>query len=63
MRTVLAKRVLTAEVSGRRALGRPRFGWMEQREQKVAMGSRGITVEAARQSARDRNEWRALVHM
>ena len=29
---------------------------------KVALGSRGMTVEAARQSAKDRKEWRALVH-
>ena len=30
---------------------------------KVALGNRGMTVEAARQSAKDRKEWRALVHM
>ena len=28
---------------------------------KVALGNRGMTVEAARQCARDRKEWRALV--
>ena len=33
-------------------------GWV-----KVAMGSRGVTVEAARQCAKDWREWRALVHM
>ena len=29
---------------------------------KVALGNRGITVEAARQCAKDRKEWRSLVH-
>ena len=30
---------------------------------KVALGNRGMTVEAARQSAKYWNEWRALLHM
>ena len=30
---------------------------------KVALGNRGMTVEAARQCVKDRKEWRALVHM
>ena len=30
---------------------------------KVALGNRIMTVEAARQCAKDRKEWRALVHM
>ena len=30
---------------------------------KVALGNRGMMVEAARQCAKDRKEWRALVHM
>ena len=30
---------------------------------KVALGNRGMTVEAERQSATDRKEWRALVQM
>ena len=30
---------------------------------KVALGNRGMTVEAARQCAKDRKRWRALVHM
>ena len=29
---------------------------------KVALGNRGMTVEAGRQYAKDRKEWRALVH-
>ena len=30
---------------------------------KVALGNRGIAVEAERQCVKDRKEWRALVHM
>ena len=30
---------------------------------KMALGNRGMTVEAARQCAKDRKAWRALVHM
>ena len=30
---------------------------------KVALGNRGMTVEAARQCAKGRRAWRALVHM
>ena len=29
----------------------------------VAMGNRGMTLKAACQCAKDRKEWRALVHM
>ena len=43
----MARRVLMAEVSGERARGRPRLGWMDG--VKVALGNRGMTVEAARQ--------------
>ena len=57
----MARRVLMAEVSRGRVRGRPRLGWMDV--VKVALGNRGITVEAARQCAKDRKEWRALVHM
>ena len=57
----MARRVLMAEVSGGRIRGRPRLGWMDGVE--VALGNRGMTVEAARQCAKDRKEWRALVHM
>ena len=56
----MARRVL-AEVSGGRVRGRPRLGWMDG--VKVTLGNRGMTVEAARQCARDRKEGRALVHM
>ena len=53
----MARRVLMVEVSG----GRPRLGWMDG--VKVALDNRGMTVEAAHQYAKDRKEWRALVHM
>ena len=57
----MARRVLMTEVSGGRVRGRPRLGWMDG--VKVALGNRGMTVEAARQCAKDRKAWRALVHM
>ena len=41
----LASRVLMAEVSGGRVRGRPRLCWMDG--VKVALGNRGMTVEAA----------------
>ena len=57
----MARRVLMAEVSGGRVRVRPRLGWMYG--VKVALGNRGMTVEAARQCAKDRKEWRALVRL
>ena len=57
----MARRVLMTEVSGEQMRGRPRLGWMDG--VKVALGNRGVKVEAARQCAKDRKEWRALVHM
>ena len=57
----MTRRVLMAEVSGGRVRGRPRLGWMDGAN--VALGNKGMTVEAARQCAKDRKEWRALVHM
>ena len=56
----MARRVLMAEVSGGQVRGRLRLGWMDGL--KVALGNRGITVEAARQCAKDRREWRTLAH-
>ena len=47
----MARRVLTAEFSRVRGRERPRLGWMDI--VKVALGNRGMTVEAARQCARD----------
>ena len=57
----MARLVLMAAVSGGRVRGRPRLGWINFA--KVALGNIGMTVEAARQCARDRKEWRAIVHM
>ena len=56
----IARRVLMSEASLGRVRGRPRLGWMDG--VKVALGNREMTVEAARQCAKDRKEWRALVH-
>ena len=42
----MARRVLMAEVSGGRLRGRPRLGWKDG--VKVALGNRGMTVEAAK---------------
>ena len=57
----MARRVLMAEVRRGRVRRRPRLGWMDA--VKVALGNRGMTVEAVGQCAKDRKEWRALVHM
>ena len=57
----MARRLLMAEVSGGRVRGRPRIGYMDG--VNVALGNRGMTVEAVRQCTKDRKEWRALVHM
>ena len=54
----IARKVLIPEVSGGWVQGRPRLGWMDG--VKVALGNGGMTVEAARQCAK---EWKALVHM
>ena len=48
-------------LSGGWVRGRPRLGWMDG--VKVALGNRGMMVEATCQCAKDRKEWRALVHM
>ena len=49
------------EVSGGRVRGRQMLDWMDG--VKVALGNRGMTVEAARQCAKDSKEWRAMVHI
>ena len=54
MSNCMAIRALMMEVSGGQVRGRPRLGWMDG--VKVAMGNRGMTVEAARQFAKDRKE-------
>ena len=51
----MARRVLMAEVSGGRVRGRPRLGRIDG--VKVTSGNRIMTVEAARQSAKNIAEW------
>ena len=51
----MARRVLMAEVSGSRVRGRPRLGWMDG--VKVALGNRGITVEAAQKIGKSEQPW------
>ena len=50
----MARRVLMAEVSGGRVRGTPRLGWMDG--MKMALGNRGMTVEAARNEGSERVE-------
>ena len=45
----------------RAGMGRPRLGWMDG--VKVTLDNKGRTIEAARQCAKDRKQWRALVNM
>ena len=47
----MARRVLMADVSRGGVRGSPRLGWMDG--EKVALGKREMTVEAARQCAKD----------
>ena len=51
----MARRVLMAEISGGRVRRRPRLGWMDG--VKVALGNRGMTVEAARKTGKRREPW------
>ena len=57
----MARRVLMAEVCEGLVRGRPMLGFIDG--VMVALGNRGITVEAAIQCAKEGKEWRALVHM
>ena len=61
MRIPYGQKLLMAEVSGGRVRGRPRLLWMDG--VKVALGNRGMTVEVARQCAKDRKERRVLVYI
>ena len=51
----MARRVLMAEVSGGRVRVRPRLGWMDG--VKVALGNRGMTVEAERKTGKSGEPW------
>ena len=53
----MARKVLMAGVSGGRVRGRLRLAWMDG--VKVALGNRGMTVEAVSQCAKDQRQWRA----
>ena len=60
----MARRVLHDGGSKWRASTREtevRLGWMDG--VKVALGNRGMTVESSGQCAKDRKEWRAMIHM
>ena len=57
----MARKVSMADVSGGWVQGRQRLSWVEG--VKMTLGSRRMMVDAARQCAKDRKEWRALVHM
>ena len=48
-----------AEVSGGRVRGRPRLGWIDG--VKVALGNRGMMVEAARKIRKCGEPW--YIHM
>ena len=50
----MAKMVLMAKVSGGRVRSRPRLGWMDG--VKVALGNRGMAVEAARHYSKIRKK-------
>ena len=53
------KRVMNGRVNGRGARGRPRLGWMDG--VKRVLRERGMDLREARERARDRNDWRAVV--
>ena len=57
----MARMVLMAEVSGGRVRSRPKLGWMDG--VKVALDTRGMTVEVARHCQKDTKERRVLVQM
>ena len=57
----MVRRVLMAEVSGGRVRGREMLVLVDG--VKMALGKRGMTVEAALEFAKDLKKWRALVHM
>ena len=55
----IARKVLMAEVSGRRVRGRPRLAWMDG--VNVAWSNRGMTVEAARKIGKSGEPWHIYV--
>ena len=55
----LTKRVWCAEMSGKNARGRPRYGWTDGVNR--AVHERSLTMDQARTSAMDRAEWKRIV--
>ena len=55
----LVKKVMNAKVDGTGVRGRPRCGWMDG--VKRALNDRRLDVREARERARNRSEWRAIV--
>ena len=55
----LTKEVWKARVSGRQMRGRPKFGWMDG--VKRGLRDRGMSVEEAKECARDRSGWVEIV--
>ena len=55
----LLKKVMNAEVDGRNARGRPRFGWMAG--VKRALNDRRMDMREGSERARNKNEWRMIV--
>ena len=51
----MARRVLMAELSGGWVQGRPRLGWMDG--VKVALGNRGMTMEAKQKIRKSGEPW------
>lgn len=56
----LLKRVMIAEVSGRRPIYTPKFGNREVLQQ--ALGRKNLIVEVAKQRAIDRREWKIVLN-
>ena len=57
----IPRRMSMVEVSRELVMIRPRLGWIDG--VKVAMGSRAIMVEAERQCAKNRKEWRSSANV
>ena len=55
----LPKMLVNARVDGRSVRGRPRYGWIDG--VKRALRDRRMDVREAKERARNRNEWRAIV--
>ena len=55
----ILKKVMNTRVNGVGARGRPKLGWMDG--VRRALQDRGMDVREAKERARDRNDWRAIV--